>query len=76
MNLKLSYSRISTTRKHFRQYHLINFDSLISTCHNDPKYPDRQVWANSLDQDQGLQCLPFCLYLFDALVNGKTKLQI
>ena len=48
---------------------------------NDPKFSDRQVWANSVgpDQtapegawkeqsDQGLHCLPFQLHLLDILL--------
>ena len=41
--------------------------------HNDPKFLDRQVWANSVDpdqteqSDQGLHCLPLCLHLLDTL---------
>ena len=38
---------------------------------NDPKFPYKQVWANSVDPDQsdkGLHCLPFCLHLLDALL--------
>ena len=23
-----------------------------ASCHNDPKFSDRQVWANSVDPDQ------------------------
>ena len=46
--------------------------------HNDPKFLDRQVWANSVDSDQeqsdqGLHCLPFCLHLLDALLYGNYK---
>ena len=33
---------------------------------NDPKFSDRQVWANSVDPDQTadqhLDCLPFCIF--------------
>ena len=50
---------------------------------NDPKFSDRQVWANSVDPDQiarvytvclkeqsylGLHCLPFRLHLLDSLL--------
>ena len=40
---------------------------------NDPKFSDRQVWANSADpdqeqSDQGLHCLQFPLHLLDALL--------
>ena len=44
---------------------------------NDPKFSDRQAWANSVDPDQtapGLHCLPFRLHLFDALLYGKDVL--
>ena len=38
---------------------------------NDPKFSDRQVWANSADPDQTagqrLDCLPFRLHLLNAL---------
>ena len=39
---------------------------------NDPKFSDRQVWANSADPDQTapdqvLHCLQFSLHLLDAL---------
>ena len=45
---------------------------------NDPKFLDRQVWANSVDPearlqpDQGLHCLPFCLHLLDPLISRKA----
>ena len=46
---------------------------------NDPKYLDKQVWANSPDQeegtDQGLHWLSFCLHLLDALIFGKQTVQ-
>ena len=54
--------------------------------HNDPKFSDRQVWANSVDpdqtnpkglgvwSDQGLSCLPFRLYLLAVLVYVKITL--
>ena len=51
--------------------------------HKDPKFLDRQVWANSADPDQtapkeqsdlGLHCLPFCLNLLDKLLYGKIML--
>ena len=46
---------------------------------NDPKFSDRQVWANSVDldqtaPDQGLHCLPFNLHLLDALLYIKAIL--
>ena len=45
---------------------------------NDPKFSDRQVWADTVDPDQtaprgsqtadqGLHCLPFCQHLLGAL---------
>ena len=44
---------------------------------NDPKFSDRQVWANSADpeeqSDQGLHCLPCHLRLLDALLYGKPS---
>ena len=53
---------------------------------NDPKFSDRQVWANSVNPDQtalnqtlleeesdlGPHCLPFCLHVLDAFLYGKT----
>ena len=49
-----------------------------SYCRNDPKFSDRQVWANSADPDQTadqrLDCLPFCLYLLNALLYGKAAM--
>ena len=56
---------------------------MFTVYHNDPKFLDRQVWANSADpdqtapeeqSDQGLHCLQFCLHLFDALLYGITPL--
>ena len=45
---------------------------------NDPKFSDRQVWANSADPDQTadqrLDCLPFCLHLLNALLSGKAAM--
>ena len=46
---------------------------------NDPKFLDRQVWANSVDPDQtapdqGLHCLPFSLHLLDSLLYSKMIL--
>ena len=40
--------------------------------HNDPKFSDRQVWANSAEEqsDQGLHCLQFRLHLLEALLYG------
>ena len=40
------------------------------TYRNDPKFSDRQVWANSADPDQGLHCLPFRLHRLDSLLYG------
>ena len=45
--------------------------------HNDPKFSDRQVWANTLDPDQtapdqGLHCLPFGLHRLDSLFCCKA----
>ena len=52
---------------------------------NDPKFSDRQVWANNVDpdpkeqsdqeqSDQGPNCLLFHLHSLDALLYGKTTL--
>ena len=44
--------------------------------HNDPKFSDRQVWANSADLeeqfDQDLHCLPFRLHRLDSLLFGRA----
>ena len=53
--------------------HSINqCSNLISKKHNDPKFLDRLVWANSADPDQVLHYLQYCLHLLDALLYGKT----
>ena len=50
---------------------------------NDPKFSDRQVWANSVDpvqtvprgavlSNQGLHCLLFCLHLLDIFLYWKS----
>ena len=49
----------------------------VKKCYcNDPKFLDKQVWANSADpdqtaleeqSDQGLHCLLFHLHLFDEI---------
>ena len=49
----------------------------VKKCYrNDPKFSDKQVWANSADpdqtaleeqSDQGLHCLLFHLHLFDEI---------
>ena len=59
--LKLSHMIDSLTRSH-KIY-----------C-NDPKFSDRQVWANGVDpdqttSDQGLRCLPFRLHLLSTLLE-------
>ena len=44
---------------------------------NDPKFSDRQVWANSVDPDpfeQSLHLLPFRLHLLDSLLYGRATL--
>ena len=45
---------------------------------NDPKFSDRQVWANIADSDQTadprLDCLPFRLHLLNALLYGKAAM--
>ena len=51
----------------------------IRQYHNDPKFLERQVLANSADPDQiaptlGLHCLALHLRLLDALLSGKTAL--
>ena len=52
----------------------------LQTYHNNPKYWDRQAWANSVDpdqmlqnaaSDQGLHCLP--LNLLDASKDSKIN---
>ena len=44
----------------------------------DPKFSDRQVWANSADPDQTaderLDCLPFRLHLLNTLFYGKAAM--
>ena len=51
----------------------------LETYRNDPKFSDRQVWANSADpdqtaeqSDQGLHCLLFRLRLSDTFLNCKA----
>ena len=42
---------------------------------NDPKFSDRQVWANSADPDQsvqGLHCLPFRRHRLDSFLYGRA----
>ena len=45
---------------------------------NDPKFSDRQVWANSADPDQTADQrpdgLPFRLHLLNALLYGKAAM--
>ena len=45
---------------------------------NGPKVSDRQIWANSVDQDQtadqGLHCLPLGLHFLDTLFYSKATL--
>ena len=48
---------------------------------NDPKFSDRQVWANSAAPDQteeqsdeGVHCLPFRLHPLDTVLCGKITL--
>ena len=56
----------------------IYFISTVSSEHgNDPKFSDRQVWANTPDPDQtaplgdqGLHCLLFHLHHFDKIPLG------
>ena len=48
----------------------------ISLYRNDPKFLDRQVWANSIDPDhRGLQRLPFCLHLLFYMYGKATLLK-
>ena len=43
--------------------------------HNDPKFSDRHVWANSADPDhKGLHCLLFLLHVFDKILSGLASL--
>ena len=49
--------------------------------HNDPKFSDIKVWANSADpdqtapiSDQGLHCLLFHRHLFDKIPLGLSSL--
>ena len=37
---------------------------------SDPKFSDRQTWANSADPDQGLHCLLYHSHLFDEIPEG------
>ena len=50
----------------------------VAHYRNDPKFSDRQIWANSADleeqSDQGLHRLQFRLHLLDALFYGKAIL--
>ena len=64
----------------------MNIQAIIknSKYRNDPKFSDRQAWANSADpdqtaprgleeqSDQDLHCLPFHLHRLDSLVYGKA----
>ena len=48
------------------------------TNSNDPKFSDRQAWANSVDPDHTapspLHCLSFHLHLLDSLLYGRATL--
>ena len=57
----------------------------MSQYRNDSKFSERQDWPNSADpdqtaprgeeqSDQGQHCLPFCVHLLDALLDGKGAL--
>ena len=49
----------------------------LKSHENDPKYSDRQVWANTVDLeqfDQCLHCLPLCSHVLGTLLHGKTTL--
>ena len=43
---------------------------------NDPKFSDRQIWANSADSDQtadqSIHCVPFRLHCLDSLLYGRA----
>ena len=56
---------------------------LILIYRDDPKFSDRQVWANSVDpdktapleqSDQGLHCLSFSLHCLDTLFYCEAAL--
>ena len=48
-----------------------------SGSRNDPKFSDRQIWANSVDPVRlRLHCLPFLFHLLEALLCGKAKKKI
>ena len=46
-------------------------DLFISIYRNDPKFSDRQVWANSAGPDH---CLQFPLHHLDSLLYGRATL--
>ena len=55
------------------------FSCFNFTNRNDPKFSDRHVWANNVDQDQtannkSLHCTLFCLHLLGALHYSKATL--
>ena len=66
----------------FKQVHGVGScpDTFSSMQRFDPKFSDRQVWANSADPDQtaprsspsnqGLHCLLFHLHVFDKIPSG------
>ena len=64
------------TRRPLHLPKMIAHISRMTNLHyrNDPKFLDRQVWANIVDpdqlleelSDQGLRCLPLRLHLLDA----------
>ena len=48
---------------------------VIKLYRNDPKFSDRQAWANSADPDQSdqdLHCLLFRLYRLDSVLYGRA----
>ena len=73
-------------RKYIKLYlmHQANC-ACIKHYRNDPKFSDRQVWANSADRDQtaplgaeqsdpGIHCLLFNLHLLETFLYCKTNL--
>ena len=63
---------------HYKTFQTVWFVSYgKETYRNDPKFLDRQIWANSVDPDQtapdqGLHCLPFRLHLSDTSLYVQT----
>ena len=71
-----------------RTCHFVGFVMLwliYQYYHNNPKFSDRQVWANSVDldqtvrqeqSDQGLHCLPFHLHIWVHYSVESNRVQI